>query len=181
MNKRVLIVGLVIIGVIILLGAVYLVTRNLPTNSEGEDLETIVMDEITDEWVLNATLSDKVEKLNKVTSLKGLKEFTPDEIKQEYAIENSEGLEMAIISKLDTNEFEEIAIINIIDKDRIDEVASKIIERKVLVREQNKDNPKILELIDNNENNVIKQQGGVQFMIISKNAKQIETVIDKIF
>jgi hypothetical protein len=181
LKKRAVIIILIAIGVIILLGIACFMTNCFGLIKNNDGAKPVISDNITEEWIATASLKDKLESLNKFTSIKNLKTLSLEEISKIYNIENTEGLDIVAMNKSTADEIEEIALINIIDKDRIDEVASKIMERKVLLREQNKDNTKVVEMIDNNDNNVIKQQGGIQIMIISKNAKQIEVEIDKMF
>jgi hypothetical protein len=181
MKKRAVIIILIAVGVIILLGIVCFMTNCFGLIKNNDGVKPVISENLTEEWIANASLKDKLERVNKFTSLKDLKVLNSEEISSIYNIDDTTGLDIVAMNKSTSDEIEEIALINIIDKDRIDEVASKIMERKVLLREQNKDNTKIVEMIDNNDNNVIKQQGGIQIMIISKNAKQIEVEIDKMF
>lgn len=171
-----------LISLLIILGALCLcLTGCFGAKEENENARPVVTENVTEEWISNATFEEKAERIKKFSSIESLEVFDSEKIKELYDLENQEGLEMSIMGKTEENEVEEIAIIKIIDKDRFDEINTKILDRKFKLREENANNTKILEILDKNENTIIKQQGGIQFMIISKNAKLIEAEIDKIF
>jgi hypothetical protein len=175
--KRISIISLlIIIGVICLC-----LTGCFEKEDENQDARQVITEDVTEEWISKATLAEKAERIKQFASINNLNNYSSEEIKKLYNLENLEGLELSIIGKKTDDEIEEIAIINIIDQDRLDEINTKILERKIDLIDENTNNSKIIEIIDNNECNVIKQQGGIQFMIISKNAKQIEVELDKIF
>ncbi len=80
---------------------------------------------------------------------------------------------MAVYTKATEKDYEEISVIRINNRERAEELIQKASARLVKLKEIYKDNEEILTMLGDYNNIIIKQEGGVQTVIISKNAEQI--------
>lgn len=90
-----------------------------------------------------------------------------------YKLEEIPGLDVGVYLRENASDFEEISIIRFGDNNLSEKIQEKVIGRLIELTKKYEGNEKVLAIIQNNENFVIKQEGGVQTVIISENAKEL--------
>lgn len=127
---------------------------------------------------------DVAQELNAVQTVTGLDEtskMSQEKINNSYSFGNYKDLQMEIRSNESEDAFKEVAIVKIGDNEQSMDLFQVMIGRLNTLKEKYKDNEKILSVLNNNDNIVLKQQGGVLIFIVAENAKEIEAEVDKSF
>lgn len=155
------------------------VTNNENQNNNDEESGEIIIEPFNDRYAVT-------ESLNTVQDISGLNEATKmseEDIKAKYNFGKYEALQKEVRVKETEDSYVEIAIIKIGDNDQTEDIISIILKRFKKIEEQYKDNEKILSMVDinNNDNYVLKQQGGIVIGILGENATAIGEALNKTF
>ena len=151
-------------------------------NAEIVDISSFYSGDIVTEPA-NKTFNVK-SSLDNIASVSGLNESTKlseAQIKEKFNFGKFEGLEKEIRSKVTDDDIKEIVIVKIGDNDQSMVLFQIVTARLANLRVEHKDNEKILAIIENNENLVMKQQGGILISILAENAQEISEELDKQF
>lgn len=133
--------------------------------------------------IIEAPLNEQFDIDNSIDDLK--KEnavlLEKNEILQKYNLGDNSKLEMQVsIESTETN-YEEIALIKITNENQIYEIQKTMFDRVEVLKEENKTNSSVMEILENNENIRIKVQDGIGILIISTEADKIMETFDEKF
>ena len=84
------------------------------------------------------------------------------------------GLEKFVATSQSNDSLTEIAMIKIGEDEQTEDILLIFAKRLEKLKQQYAENPAILEMLENSENVIIKQQASVSTMIIGANAKELE-------
>jgi hypothetical protein len=129
--------------------------------------------ENNEDTLVEGNVEKKVDTVLERLDKKDLKKLDSKKAAEAYDIEDTTGLDIGVYIKATEDTYEEVAIIKMSDNSKAEEIQQKVMGRLVKLYDEFKDNEKILSIIQNNENIEIKQEGGVQTVIISKDAKEL--------
>lgn len=151
--------------------------QNQNPNQNNQENEKVVVEPVNKSFSIE-------EELNTIQPLTGLEQATKmseTEISTNYNFGKYEDLQMEIRSLESGENFKEIAIIKIGETDQSMDLFQIMIKRLTALKEKYKDNEKVLGILNDSKNMILKQQGGVLIFIVAENAKEIEAELDKSF
>lgn len=153
----------ILFGSIILICILCITLIGLNINDKKIEEDTIV------EGNVETKIDTVLDRINK----KDLKKLDKENAIKTYKLEGIEGIDIGVYTKENNDSFEEVAIIKFSNSNDSQKIQEKVMSRLIEITEKYKNNEKILGIIQNNENIVIKQEGRVQTVIISEDAKEL--------
>lgn len=150
-------------------------------NNSGETINTPSGEIVTEPLNTTFDISAAFDSIADVAGLPESTKLSEAEIKEIYDFGEYNALEKEI-RKVETDDnFAEIILIKVGENDQALTLFPIISQRMMKLREQYADNEKISAILNNGENFVSKQQGGILVSIISENAKAIEEKLQESF
>jgi hypothetical protein len=153
----------ILFGSIILICILCITLIGLNINDKKIEEDTIV------EGNVETKIDTVLDRINK----KDLKKLDKENAIKTYKLEEITGIDIGVYTKENNDSFEEVAIIKFSNSNDSQKIQEKVMSRLIEITEKYKNNEKILGIIQNNENIVIKQEGRVQTVIISEDAKEL--------
>ena len=124
-------------------------------------------------------VEESLANLSKVTGLDENTRMSEDEIRATYDFGKYERLQKEIRSQITEDSIAEIVILKIGDKEQTSDLFQIVFNRIYQLQQKYAENEKISDILENGDNIVIKQQGGILIAIIAENAEEIEQKIDE--
>jgi hypothetical protein len=139
-----------------------------------EKTDIPVISPSTQDTVVEGNIETKVNTVLERMEKENLKELTAEEADKLYKFDDKEGLEIGVYTRETENDFEEVTIIKMADNSKTKDIQTAIMNRVEELKDKYKDNAEIFNILTDNKNIVVKQEGGVQTVIISKDAAALE-------
>jgi hypothetical protein len=153
----------ILFGSIILICILCITLIGLNINDKKIEEDTIV------EGNVETKIDTVLDRINK----KDLKKLDKENAIKTYKLEEITGIDIGVYTKENNDSFEEVAIIKFSNSNDSQKIQEKVMSRLIEITENYKDNEKILSIIHDSENIIIKQEGRVQTVIISEDAKEL--------
>lgn len=154
-------------------------SNNSQVQQENTDLNNnsgeITTEPLNREFKIDETLANII----KVSGLDESSKMSEDKVKSEYDFGQYEGLQKEVRSQITEDSITEIAIVKIGENEQTQDLFQIVFKRIAQLQQKYAENDKINSILNNGDNIVIKQQGGVLIVIIAENAKEIEQKIDE--
>lgn len=144
------------------------------TQEQQEQLPPVVTEPINQDFSIEETYKSMAELLPE----NNLREMTSTEIDEAYGLGRYSGLEKFVATSQSDDSLTEIAMIKIGEDEQTEDILLIFAKRLEKLKQQHAENPAILEMLENSENVIIKQQASVSTMIIGTNAKELEERFD---
>lgn len=151
-------------------------------NSENTNIVPFFSGEvITEPMNQEFNVASALNNIAEVSNLPESTKLSEAEINEEFDFKNFSGLQKEIRSVVTDKEIREIVIVKIGENDHSMPLFQLMTARMMKLKEKYEENEEITAILNNNENYVLKQQGGILISILAKNAKEIETKIQEEF
>lgn len=174
---------ILVIGSIIVIASIIAVIANLQKDSNIKDNEIGIIQG-------GNTAAEGMEPINQTIVLNDiLQHIKNDEVNKLEAIEDNEanellnlrnyvGLEKRVAQYIGEDEFTEVWLLKISEEAQAIDLFRMFDERIQNLRNEYKDNANIMEILQDENNIILKQQSGIVIMIISDDAENVEKSID---
>jgi hypothetical protein len=147
-----------------------------------KEQENIPADKIdipeVEDTVIEGDVKTKVDTVLARLKIIDLNKLSDEDGAKLYGIEDIDNYDIGVYTKVTEDDYQEIAIINMKDVSDAKDILMKVSARIANLNQEYKDNPEILAILQDSKNIIIKQEGTVQRIIISKNAEQISKKLD---
>lgn len=149
-------------------------TQNKEQNKQEEQINVTPKNQ-------SFAVAEELNALQKYTGLEVATKMSQEKIKEKYNFGKYEKLQMEVRSLESEDTVKEIAMVKISETDQSMDLFQIMIKRLSALKEKYKDNEKILTMLNDSNNMILKQQGGIVIFIVAENAKEIEAELDKSF
>ncbi|MBO5142989.1 MAG: hypothetical protein J6C46_08410, partial [Clostridia bacterium] len=144
-------------------------------NSENTNIVPFFSGEvITEPMNQEFNVASALNNIAEVSNLPESTKLSEAEINEEFDFKNFSGLQKEIRSVVTDKEIREIVIVKIGENDHSMPLFQLMTARMMKLKEKYEENEEITAILNNNENYVLKQQGGILISILAKNDKEIE-------
>ena len=122
----------------------------------------------------NYNTKEIFESIENTSKLDESKTMTEEQLKEEFEFNKYDVLEKEIRTDITEDSITEVGIIKLTDNAQTEEIMGIILRRKEELDAKYADNEKIMNILSNSDNFVIKQEAGVVKYVIAENASSIE-------
>lgn len=149
--------------------------EELPTNNS--QVENKIENNIEENKVFN--IENAFEEVEEVSILDEDTKMSNENIEKEFNFNEIEVEEKEIRSKQTENEISEIGIVKLKSNEQTEAAMKVFLERHAKLQEKYANNEEMLNIINNSENYILKQEGGYVIFILSEDAQKIESEMSK--